>query len=111
MKRFLLPLLSLVVAVGLMVTAADAAPVGSTLPSISGIAADGSVVEKVHGCHRRCAPGPRGHVHRHAGPNCVRVSCGRPGYRPRRQCNKDWHCEKTGPLGLSKRCYWRTLCN
>lgn len=30
----------------------------------------------------------------------------------RRACVKDWHCEKTGPLGLGKRCYWREqLCH
>ncbi|MBI1383917.1 MAG: hypothetical protein GC150_03280 [Rhizobiales bacterium] len=37
---------------------------------------------------------------------------GRYGYgtTPQR-CAKDWHCEKSGPFGLKKNCYWRMLCN
>jgi hypothetical protein len=35
----------------------------------------GSLVEKVHGCHRLCRLGPAG-WHYHAGLRCVRIPCG-----------------------------------
>ena len=33
-------------------------------------------------------------------------------HRPRRRrCGYDWHCRKSGFLGLHRTCYWRKLCN
>ena len=29
----------------------------------------------------------------------------------RRNCRRDWHCTHTGPFGIFKKCFWRTLCN
>jgi hypothetical protein len=83
-----------------------------------------SLVTKVHdgNTHRDCQEGRRGwHRHDRYGE---RIECSPPrygydrprnqydGYRPPvRRCVKDWHCEKAGPFGIEKRCYWRDLCN
>ena len=63
-----------------------------------------SLIEKTHGDHRHCEEGNRGwHRHNRYGE---RLPC-----RPQRVCKKDWHCVKTGPFGIEKRCFWRDLCN
>ena len=80
---------------------------------------DASII-KIHdgNTHRDCQEGRRGwHRHDRYGE---RIPCDPPrygyrgdGYRPPppRRCVKDWHCEKSGPFGLEKRCYWRDICN
>ena len=107
MKRLVLTVLGMLMAAGIMLSSVNAAPVSGDVKGLSGA---GTLVQQIHGCHRHCAPGPGGHLHRHVGPYCERVSCGGGYYRAPR-CVKDYHCEKTGPLGLKKRCYWRELCN
>lgn len=99
--------------------AANAAPI--TGPVAPSDIAGQSLIDKVHGEHRGCEEGRRGwHRHDRYGERipCERPHYGRPhhrhdGYRPPppRRCNKDWHCEKSGPFGIEKRCYWRDLCN
>jgi len=99
-----------------------------------------SLIEKTHGDHRSCEEG-RGSWHRHnrygervdceprhygrpqhhpgyappPPPYVNRLPPPPPGYHhrpaPPRNCVKDWHCEKSGPFDLKKRCYWRDLCN
>ena len=97
---------------------ANAAPL--TGAAVPGDIAGQSLIDKIHdgNTHRDCQEG-RGGWHRHDRYG-ERIACSPPsygrrydGYRPPppRRCNKDWHCEKTGPLGLEKRCYWRELCN
>lgn len=108
MKRLVLTVLGMLMAAGIMISNVNAAPVGGGL---QGLGADMALIEKVHGCHRHCAPGPSGRVHRHVGPYCERVACGQGHYRRAPRCVKDYHCEKSGPLGLKKRCYWRELCS
>ena len=103
MKRLVLAVLGLLMSVGVMLTNANAAPASRDWQG-SGPA---MLVEQVHGCHRHCEPGRYGH-HRHVGPYCERVSCEREYRRPR--CVKDYHCVKTDPLGIGKRCYWREIC-
>jgi hypothetical protein len=81
-----------------------------------------SLVEQIHdgNTHRGCELGRRGwHRHDRYGERipCSPPSYGRPQYQesyrqpPPRRCVKDWHCEKAGPFGIEKRCYWRDLCN
>jgi len=107
MKRLGLAVLGIFMSVGLMLSNANAAPVSRDWKDISG---PSTIVEQVHGCHRHCEPGRRG-PHRHVGPYCERVSCGYDrGYDRRPRCVKDYHCVKTDPLGIGKRCFWREIC-
>jgi hypothetical protein len=77
-----LALLSGAAAIGLLASAAVAAPLGPrpTPPEAE------ALVEKVHGCHRRCRWGPRRGWHRHVGRFCrpVRWGCRRMWFRPSR---------------------------
>jgi hypothetical protein len=104
MKRLVMAALGMLFGVGIMLSSANAAPVSRDWKDISG---PSTLIEQVHGCHRHCEPGRYG-PHRHVGPYCERVPCGDYGRRPR--CVKDYHCVKTDPLGIGKRCYWRELC-
>ena len=103
--------------IGLMAVsgAANAAAIPGAVPQADNAAQ--SLIDKVHGDHRSCEEGAGGwHRHNRYGE---RLPCRPPsyGYRyeghrpPPRRCTKDWHCEKSGPFGLEKRCYWRDLCN
>lgn len=105
-------------AAGLMAISsmAYAAPISGT-GAIADLGAQSSI-QKVHGDHRSCEEDYGGwHRHNRYGERipCRPPSYGRPhhydGYRPPRRCRKDWHCEKSGPFGIEKRCYWRDLCN
>ena len=76
-----LALLSGAAAVGLLASAAAAAPLG---PRLAPPAEAGSLVQKVHRCHDRCRWGPRRGWHRHVGRFCrpVRWGCRRMWFRP-----------------------------
>ena len=105
MKRLVMTVLGMLFGVGIMLSSASAAPVSGDWKGVSG---PGTLVEQVHGGHRHCERGRYGY-HRHVGPYCERVSCEREYRRPR--CVKDYHCVKTDPLGIGKRCFWREICN
>lgn len=90
---------------------------GPSVPPQSALPDAGIV--KVHGDHRACEPGQYGwHRHNRYGE---RIPCAPRAerheryeeYRPvrPRNCTRDWHCVKTGPFGIEKRCYWRDLCH
>jgi hypothetical protein len=74
-----------------------------------GQAGDG-LLQQTHGFHRDCLWGPGRGWHRHGRSGAARPCGGDYGYRPRPRCVKDWHCVNRGPLGLDKRCGWRTIC-
>lgn len=104
---------------------ASAAPLTSAVAPVD--VAGQSLIEKVHGDHRACEEGRAGwHRHDRYGERipCERPHYGRPHYRdgyrpyrdgyrppPPRRCTKDWHCVKSGPFGIEKRCFWRDICN
>jgi hypothetical protein len=90
-----------VLALGLSASGALALPPGGALNNEP--AGAGSLVEKVHGCHRVCRLGPAG-WHFHAGPACVRVACvAHPGGP------WTWHCEGNvcGWWHPSRRAWWK----
>ena len=118
MKLFSVLAVAGIVAVSGMASAA-ALSGGPGAPATLGL----SLLEKVHdgNTHRDCQEGRRGwHRHDRYGE---RIPCDPPrygygpprheGYRPPppRRCVKDWHCEKSGPFGIEKKCYWRDICH
>jgi len=88
---------------------AAAGPVGASAPAALGQIGDG-LVTPVHGYHRSCEWGPGRGWHRHHRSGAISHCGAEYRYRARPSCVKDWHCERTGPFGANKRCYWRTLC-
>jgi hypothetical protein len=90
-----------VLTLGFSAGAALALPPGGALGGQP--AGAGSLVEKVHGCHRVCRLGPAG-WHYHVGPACLRVACvahpGGPWI---------WHCDGNtcGWWHPGRRAWWR----
>lgn len=105
-----------------MLALASIAAAGAVSPTGQFNPGTGTIVEKVHGCHRHLERGFAG-PHFHAGPGCRRVAAGGRrgdyGYAPpRRQFYRDYaprrgfcrevrSCRYIGPI---KRCKTRLVC-
>jgi hypothetical protein len=117
MKRLVVMAFALMMATGLFGAGGIAAPFQSEAPA----AVPAAGIEQVqYGCRRDCHYSQAyGAWIRGTGPYCRIVQCAPAQYVPPpptyyypapKVCTKDWHCVKTGPLGLGRRCYWREIC-
>ena len=119
MKRLVSMALAVMMAMGLLGAGSIAAPFQSLPPAAAPASAGLEQVQ--YGCRRDCHYSQAyGAWIRGIGPGCRIVQCAPPQYAPPprpkyyypapKVCTKDWHCVKTGPLGLGRRCYWREIC-